>query len=479
MFEPAIWQDDPPCGHRVAHPFQTHYCTYIRAPRLLTLQCPLTSSRSEMLFLAAHQTFELWFKVILADLRAAAGTRSDVTLETTKLLQRDVRLLRLLIAQADLVETVLLTNPGRQLTFHPVKGVRSRQFDALDVALRSLEEEFASAPADDVLSNLAELRLVRGYFSERFTKLLSLAPGHNGYTRDEYLQLDVLLTLQDGPKDAWTPVDELPQALAASEPVGPDQLMFIVVHQAFEIWFRVLLEHIDEARLVLLANPPNVPRAVQVLQRVVGLQRFLRDQISIPTTMLPMDFLKFRDETKTEGGVTYRRGLAPSSGTESYQFREVEIASGLRQDEGYLALLHGADGMNFQPLTERQRQRLQEPTLAEAFATALRNRGVDNVDDIFAPADVHNPMADLQQLADLLLEYDEYFRFWRLSHVSMVERMIGGKSGTGDFGPEYLKETVGVNAAWRKRMLAPSQQRPRFFESLWEARTRMKPTSAA
>ena len=474
MFEPATWQDDPICGHQVAQLFQTHYCTYIRAPRLLTLQSPYTSCRSEMLFQAAHQTFELWFKVLLIDLHTAMALTAAETQEAAKLLQRDVRLLRLLRAQAHLLETVLLTDPDRQLILQPLDDIRSDQFDELQVAVQELSAGERDQLPADALQALTMVEMELRYLGERFQKLLQFAPASGAFDRQAYLELDALLTLQDGPKGAWAREGETPSALASSEPIYPDQMLFIVVHQAFEIWFKVLLEHIDEARLALLAEPPNVARATQMVRRIVALQRFMREQIIIPTTMLPLDFLQFRDEVKIENGITYKRGLAPSSGTESYQFREIEIASGLRHDPGLLQFLAGSDKMKFNPLTQRQEQRLQEPTLAEAFEAALRQRGVGQVDDIFTPADMPNLHADLAQLVELLLEYDEYFRFWRQAHVSMVERMIGGRSGTGDFGPEYLKETVGFKAAWQNRLLEPSQTRPRFFESLWEARTRMK-----
>ncbi len=71
MAKPATWKDDPGCGHEVACAYQTHYCTYIRAPRLLTLQRPQTDQPAEMLAILALQAYELWLAVLISDLRAA------------------------------------------------------------------------------------------------------------------------------------------------------------------------------------------------------------------------------------------------------------------------------------------------------------------------------------------------------------------------------------------------------------------------
>jgi tryptophan 2,3-dioxygenase len=113
------------------------------------------------------------------------------------------------------------------------------------------------------------------------------------------------------------------------------------------------------------------------------------------------------------------------------------------------------------------------PTLPEAFQQAVTQRGLARYDDLFTPADMPNPHLDLALLADTLLEFDEFFRFWRQGHVSMVEKMIGGKSGTGFLGPEYLAETTGATLQTANRVFEARQVRPRFFEELWRVRTRL------
>jgi tryptophan 2,3-dioxygenase len=93
---------------------------------------------------------------------------------------------------------------------------------------------------------------------------------------------------------------------------------------------------------------------------------------------------------------------------------------------------------------------------------------------IFQTADTVNPHLDWAELAALLLEFDQFFQQWRMNHLTMVQSMIGRKSGTGFLGPEYLKETLGMGMQGKDdRLLRTPQIRPRFFEDLWEARTRL------
>jgi tryptophan 2,3-dioxygenase len=217
----------------------------------------------------------------------------------------------------------------------------------------------------------------------------------------------------------------------------------------------------------------QVAEAAALVDRVTLIQRLLVPQIQIPATMLPLDFMRFRAQTRERAGQTLRTGLSPASGTESYQFREIEIRCGLRDDPVFQKYLAGTDKLPVRLLTPRQRERLAEPTLPEAFRAAAAARGIRVYDELFTAADVPNPHGDLAGLADRLLEFDEFFRFWRLGHVSMVEKMIGARSGTGFLGPEYLAETAGLRFQERNRVFEDRQFRPRFFEELWEVRSRL------
>ena len=182
------------------------------------------------------------------------------------------------------------------------------------------------------------------------------------------------------------------------------------------------------------------------LNRVHSIQRVLIEQIEVLETMSPQDFLQFRTH------------LAPASGFQSVQFREIEFLSGLK-DAQYLERLDlGAE--------ERARleKRLVEPTLWDGFCDLLRARDLPMPPDdentrrasLLVIARDREVAADLFYLSESLLTYDELFSLWRQRHVLMVERMIGSKTGTGgSTGASYLRTTLDK----------------RFFPELWALRS--------
>ena len=161
------------------------------------------------------------------------------------------------------------------------------------------------------------------------------------------------------------------------------------------------------------------------------------DQIEVLETMSPQDFLAFRSQ------------LAPASGFQSVQFREIEFLSGLK-DPRYMSRIEGTpEEMN------RLRRRLEEESVADAFRGLLKRRGSPQLRDIFMHRERH---ADLFDLCEALLDHDATFALWRARHVLMVERQIGAKPGTGgSSGTEYLRSTLGK----------------RFFPELWEVRSEL------
>ncbi|MGH2522416.1 MAG: tryptophan 2,3-dioxygenase family protein, partial [Anaerolineales bacterium] len=428
MTKPAVWNDDPECGHEVAYAYQTHYCAYIRVPRLLTLQQP--ESSDELLLITAHQWHELWFKVLLADLRAALADPSvsfapapAPTYEPVKLLKRGVELFKLFDQHADLAETVIVRELG--LTRALPAAAVSDQFAQIGKLAQQLERLEAMA-YPGLAEAVREYRARFESFCGRHQKFVAATlkapppraeagPG-SGPVYEGWLRLPELLDLQQGVKSAWAEKGQPPTAFWQPERISADENMFIIVHQCFEIWFKVLLDLIDRAIPALLNEA--VAEATRLMRRAVLIQRLLVTQIQIPATMLPLDFLKFREQTKERDGKVLRTGLTPASGTESYQFREIEIACGLRDDPVFQKYLAGTDKLPIRLLTPRQRERLEEPTLPEAFRRAVQQRGLLSFDVLFTPADAPNPHADLAQLADTLIEFDEFFRFWRLGHVS-------------------------------------------------------------
>ena len=214
-----------------------------------------------------------------------------------------------------------------------------------------------------------------------------------------------------------------------------DELLFIVAHQVYELWFKVVLHELEAVRDRIDAD--DLYRARHYLNRVKAIERLLIEQIDVLETMTPQDFLAFRSE------------LAPASGFQSVQFREIEFLSGLK-DPAYLSQVDLSDGDHARLL-----RRLGERTLGDTYRALLERRGITNGLDVFRRQDLH---ADLFALAEALLDHDEAFSLWRSRHVHMVERQIGRKPGTGgSSGVEYLRSTLNK----------------RFFPDLWEVRSKL------
>ena len=158
-------------------------------------------------------------------------------------------------------------------------------------------------------------------------------------------------------------------------------------------------------------------------------------QVAVLETMTPQDFLVFRDR------------LAPASGFQSVQFRELEFLSGAK-DPGYLERFRGLTGEE----TARLERRLAEPTLWDGFLHVVRRAGLDADDDeallaslLVVTAD-RSTYGEVWELAERLLDHDANAAMWRARHVLMVERQIGTKSGTGgSSGAPYLRSRLGLH----------------------------------
>ena len=483
MHEPARWNDDPKCGHLVAHEFQTHYCSYIRALRLLSLQRTQTEHPDEVIAILALQAIELWLRVVRNDLEAARteiGVDRQGTFELSKLLNRASTLIRLLDRHTDLAESILLDVLGLELPLSgPLEDLRSTQLRDLEQQTQDLSAALGTAAGSATPDALAGRDFIgrANRWSDRYQRLLADLFERDRPTApdlEHYLAIPELLSLDQGLKGEWAPKESPPARLRGTEKPSPDELMFIVAHQVFELWFRALIHESKAIQRELGKATPEVELASRRLRRVVRVQKMLVDMIHIPATMLPMDFLVFRARTRQIDGVTHYRGLEPASGTESFQFRELEIMAGLRDSVAYREFLEGNEDMHIRFVTPAQEALLEQPSMAEMFDRLVRARKIADLRLISRPSDVENPNADLAELADLLLEFDQFFQLWRMNHLTMVQRMIGRKSGTGYLGPEYLRDTVGMGMQQEDdRPLRAPQMRPRFFEDLWEVRTRM------
>jgi len=246
-------------------------------------------------------------------------------------------------------------------------------------------------------------------------------------TYGEYLKIPELLSLQQ----------------LRSDPPVHDEHLFIVVHQAYELWFTQLLFELESIRDRMFANDPE--RARHELTRVRAIERVLIEHIEVLQTMTPQEFLAFRSH------------LAPASGFQSVQFREIEFVSGLKDARIIEDLASSPE--------ERARlaRRLEEPTLWDGFRSLLEANGLPMpADDEEVRRNSLHRMATEPAFAAVfavsegLLDHDESFAIWRSNHVLMVEREIGAKRGTGgSSGVPYLRTTLAK----------------RFFPELWDLRS--------
>lgn len=259
---------------------------------------------------------------------------------------------------------------------------------------------------------------------------------------DEYLKVPQLVALQQ----------------CMSTPPHHDEMLFIIIHQTYELWFRLILHECDSA--IVAMSQDDALLATRQLGRVVEIQRILIPQIHILETMLPVSFLAFRDHLK------------PASGFQSAQFREFEIVTGLKDAR----ILHAFQD---QPAAlARLQQRLAAPTLGDAFYQLLTKRGFpvstppNQLDKeawaVWQPEAIAQLLKlyltpdqypQLYALAERLIEIDENIGLWRFHHFRMVERIIGLKMGTGGSeGAGYLQSTLSYKS----------------FPELWNVRTHLE-----
>ena len=243
-----------------------------------------------------------------------------------------------------------------------------------------------------------------------------------------------------------------------SSPAHHDEMMFIIIHQTYELWFKELLHDLDAVTAAFRHVAENAARrdeiyeAARLLRRCTEIMRVTVSQFTILETMLPTHFLAFRGK------------LEPASGFQSEQFREIEFLCGQKDEK----LLKHHD-----PAPEAMaalQWRLREPSLHDVFFDALHTVGKLKTPRAQANAEqralaVRDLYMDEQHFRDWidvcerLVEFDELVMSWRLRHIQLVERTIGMRSGTGgSAGSSYLRTTLDK----------------KFFPELWEARTMLE-----
>jgi tryptophan 2,3-dioxygenase len=235
----------------------------------------------------------------------------------------------------------------------------------------------------------------------------------------------------------------LDQQVLESDPPAHDELLFITIHQVYELWFKQLLHEVETARDAMAAG--KLWWARHLLGRVSVIEGVLVHQIDVLETMTPQDFLEFRHR------------LAPASGFQSVQFREIEFLSGAK-DPAYVQRLHDASPVE----QDRLRRRLAEPTLWDGLLALLAKAGFDVATEdsrreaLLVVSRDRGAYGPLWDMSEALVEHDSLWARWRSRHVLMVERQIGTKSGTGgSTGAPYLRGRIGL----------------RFYPELWDLRS--------
>jgi tryptophan 2,3-dioxygenase len=246
-------------------------------------------------------------------------------------------------------------------------------------------------------------------------------PGSGPLTYGSYLRVPELLALQS----------------PLSLPTVHDEMLFIIVQQAQELWFKQVLYELQT--VIALLDERNLLDAARLITRVNGIFGVLGNEVEILATMPPLEFGRFR-------GV-----LSTSSGFESEQFRELELASGLSDPTFFKVIDKYIDGPALRARWPR--------TLAEAFRGVLADLHGDPVAALVCVYGTPAAHPEVFLLAEALSEYEVRFQEWRFHHVKLVERVIGDRSpGTaGSAGSGYLGKTLTY----------------RFFPELWEARNRL------
>ena len=241
-------------------------------------------------------------------------------------------------------------------------------------------------------------------------------------TYASYLHIDRLLSLQE----------------PRSKPAEHDEMLFIVIHQVYELWFKEILHEVEKMKRDFTAG--DLFGAIHTFKRVRTIMKTLVGQLDILETMTPMSFSAFRDRLDT------------ASGFQSFQVRELEFALGYKRPE----MLRFAAGPEARAAIEK---RLSERSLVDHFYDFLEKQGAQipqelrekPIDAGNAPSEalqreilrLYKARPELAILFELMTDLDEGFQEWKYRHVKLVERTIGNKKGTGgSLGVEFLKRSL-------------------------------------
>jgi len=246
----------------------------------------------------------------------------------------------------------------------------------------------------------------------------------SGVNYSSYLRIERLLDLQH----------------PLSDPPEHDEMLFIIIHQTYELWFRQLLHEIDKVKRDFSSN--ELFGAIATFKRMRTIMKTLVGQLDVLETMTPLSFSAFRARLET------------ASGFQSLQFRELEFALGYKRSHVMQYIDPAWPGV------DRVQRRLVEPSIVDHFYDFLAARGLDVPPAAFdrrgkpmatqpepelqrGMLELYRERPDVAILLELMVDFDEGLQEWRYRHVKIVERTIGAKRGTGGSpGVEFLKKSL-------------------------------------
>ncbi len=242
-----------------------------------------------------------------------------------------------------------------------------------------------------------------------------------------YLRLDKILDAQE------------PRSLANPDGMEHDEMLFIIIHQVFELWFKQILHEVDFAKEQMVVG--NIGKVQHVLKRIRSIIKVMVGQVDVIETMTPVEFSAFRDR------------LDAASGLQSYQFREIEFSLGFKRANVLDRYEESSD------IYQQLNKRLNEPSLWDAFIQFVAQRGYAVPEEylkeistseiqsdgaiIDVIEEIYHSDHELTGLCETLIDLDEGLLEWRYRHIKMVQRTIGMKPGTGgSTGAMYLMASL-------------------------------------
>ncbi|MDP3461921.1 MAG: tryptophan 2,3-dioxygenase family protein [Bacteroidales bacterium] len=238
---------------------------------------------------------------------------------------------------------------------------------------------------------------------------------------------------------SYLKIEELLNLQQLQSPNEHDETLFIIIHQAYELWFKQILHETD--RVMTLLEQGEINRAQHSMKRILTILKVLVHQVDILETMTPLEFLSFRDY------------LESASGFQSYQWRELEFVLGRKSEAPMLRFPEGSE------IRKKLEKRYHQKHIWRVFLAYLKKSG-HNIPEQLLKIEAEKsvePSEEVQQIlvniyrtdtcitqfCELMIDLDEGIQEWRYRHVKMVERTIGYKTGTGGSpGVEYLRSTL-------------------------------------